>query len=181
MKTDSIITEKLTSNRTEALLLALMLLFLILSIWRGIVAGWGFWSAVFAFLFFFFLFYVLNYRTLHIRLTAETLTLKFGLFTWTIPLDNIENCRLDTVSLWRIGGAGIHFSSFDRRYRAIFNFLEYPRVVIGLKKKIGPVRDISFSTRQPDRIMVLIQNAASMPGLSPDSRNQTAADAFDIV
>jgi len=162
MKTISTISEKLASNRTEALFFVLMLVFLFLAIWRGTVAGWGIWPAVFAFLFFFFLFYVLNYRTLHIRLTAENLTLKFGLFTWTIALDNIENCRLDTVSLWRIGGAGIHFSSFNRRYRAMFNFLEYPRVVIGLKNKIGPVRDIAFSTRQPDRVMEFITHRGTI-------------------
>ena len=45
------------------------------------------------------------------------------------------------------------------RYRASFNFLEYPRVVIAFKKKAGLVRDISFSTRQPEEIMRLIRDA----------------------
>ena len=71
----------------------------------------------------------------------------------------METCYLDGTSLWRIGGAGIHFSSFERRYRAMFNFLEYPRVVVALKEKRGPVRDIAFSTQHPEEIMSLIQES----------------------
>ncbi len=48
-----------------------------------------------------------------------------------------------------------------RRYRASFNFLEYPRVVIAFKRKVGPVQDISFSTRRPDELLPLIQEAAA--------------------
>ena len=39
-----------------------------------------------------FLFYVVNYRTLVIQVTSETLILSFGIFTWTVPFDNIESC-----------------------------------------------------------------------------------------
>jgi hypothetical protein len=45
----------------------------------------------------------------------------------------------------------------NERYRASFNFLEYPRVVVALKRKRGPVQDVSFSTRQPEPVMSLIQ------------------------
>jgi hypothetical protein len=61
----------------------------------------------------------------------------------------------------RLGGAGIHFMLINKRYRASFNFLEHSRVVIALKRKVGPVRDISFSTRQPDEVLRLIQGAIS--------------------
>lgn len=33
----------------------------------------------------------------------------------------------------------------------MFNFLEYPRVVLELSKKMGPVRDVAFTTRQPEK------------------------------
>jgi len=153
--------ERVSSNRTEALFLVLTLLFLVLSIWRVNAIGLDILTAVFFGLFSFFLFYSLNYRTLIIRLTPETLELRFGLFTWTIATDNIENCSLDDTSMWRIGGAGIHFSPIHGRYRAMFNFLEYPRVVIALKKKRGLVRDIAFSTHRPDEVLWFIQEAAS--------------------
>jgi hypothetical protein len=61
----------------------------------------------------------------------------------------------------KMGGAGIHFMFIRKRYRASFNFLEYPRVVIAFKRKAGPVQDISFSTRRPDDLIRLIQAAAS--------------------
>jgi len=68
-------------------------------------------SILFFSLFAFFLFYELNYRTLIIRLNKYALQLKFGIFTWIIPLHNIETCFLDTTSLWRIGGEGIHYKN----------------------------------------------------------------------
>ncbi|MFZ2095565.1 MAG: hypothetical protein WAV05_02895 [Anaerolineales bacterium] len=46
-----------------------------------------------------------------------------------------------------------------KRYRASFNFLEYPRVVIALKRKVGPVQDISFTTRRPDDVIQQLQDA----------------------
>ena len=79
-----------------------------------------------------------------------------------MPLANIEECRLDALpALMRYGGAGIHFMVIRGRYRASFNFLEYPRVVIAFKRKVGPVRDISFSTRQPEDVLRVIQEAIS--------------------
>jgi hypothetical protein len=61
----------------------------------------------------------------------------------------------------RMGGAGIHFMLIRRRYRVSFNFLEYPRVVIAFKRKVGPVQDISFSTRRPDDVLRHIQESVS--------------------
>jgi hypothetical protein len=46
-----------------------------------------------------------------------------------------------------------------RRYRASFNFLEHPRVVIALRQKAGPVQDISFSTCQPTELLRALQQA----------------------
>jgi hypothetical protein len=63
--------------------------------------------------------------------------------------------------LMRYGGAGIHFMLIRKRYRASFNFLEHPRVVITLRRRAGFVRDISFSTRRPDDVIQLLQNVVS--------------------
>jgi hypothetical protein len=77
-------------------------------------------------------------------------------------LNNVESCALDEIpALMKYGGAGIHFMMIGKRYRASFNFLEYPRVVIAFKRKMGPVRDISFSTRQPMEVLWIIQRAIS--------------------
>jgi Ca2+/Na+ antiporter len=161
-KDDVKYVERVTSRRTQLLFLALALLLLLLAVWRVTAARLDALAVVFLCLFGFFLFYVVNYRTLIIRLTSESLKLTFGVFAWTVPLDNIEECRLDRVPLFmRMGGAGIHFMIIRKRYRASFNFLEHPRVVIAFRRKVGPVRDISFSARQPDEVIRLVREAVS--------------------
>lgn len=150
--------ERVSSLRTEALFIGLSLLFFVFYYTRSRVTGWDGWSITFFCFFLMFLFYSINYRVLVIKIEDAILKLNFGLFTWKIELENIEKAFIDPTSLWRIGGAGIHFTPLGGRYRAMFNFLEYPRVVIALKKKKGPVRDIAFTTRHPDEVMALIQH-----------------------
>jgi Ca2+/Na+ antiporter len=162
MNDDLLYHESITSNRTKVLFLALTILFFLLLVWRVNADGWDVLAAVFFCFFAFFLFYAVNYRTLIIRLTTESLKLTFGIFTWTVALDNVEECHLDSLPLlMKYGGAGIHFMFIRNRYRASFNFLEYPRVVIAFKRKAGLVRDISFSTRRPDDVLRFLQEAVS--------------------
>lgn len=153
--------ERISSVRTEALFLALTILFFTLFVWR-VSDGSPALGVVFLCFCVFFLFYSVNYRTLTIHLTPESLKLKFGIFAWVVPVANIEECRLDELpTLMRYGGAGIHFMSIRGRYRASLNFLEYPRVVIALRRKIGPVRDISFTTRRPDDVLRRIRETVT--------------------
>ena len=162
MTDDFIYNERVSSNRTEVLYFALTLIFFLLLIWRVNVSSLDILAAAFFCLFSLFFFYSVNYRTLIIRITSESLKLTFGIFTWIVPLDNVEECGLDEIPmLMRMGGAGIHFMSIRKRYRASFNFLEHPRVVIAFKRKVGLVRDISFSTRRPEDVLRLIQEAVS--------------------
>lgn len=154
----AIYTEKVTSKRTEVLFIALAILFFALFAWRAFVVGAGASTIVFFCLFSLFLFYSLNYRALLICLTPACVELEFGVFKWSIPLDSIERCYIDDASLWRIAGAGIHFIFRHKRYRAMFNFLEHQRVVLYLGRKKGLVREISFSTRQPDEVNRIITN-----------------------
>jgi len=157
-----IYSEKVSSKKTELLFIALTIIFFMLFFWRSRVGSLDFSAYLFLFFFCFFIFYSLNYRTLIIRLTEESLKLSFGVFTWTVPLDNFYDCRVDDIPMsMRMGGAGIHFMFARRRYRASFNFLEHPRVVVELRRKVGLVRDISFSTRNPDELIQLIQQAIS--------------------
>jgi hypothetical protein len=140
------------------LFLILTSIFAILMIWRLKMNGLDTVAVILIFFAIFFLFYSLNYRTLIIRLTSKAIKLTFGIFTWTVPYENVADCRLDDLpTMMRQGGAGIHFMTVDHRYRASFNFLEYPRVVIALKEKAGLVRDVSFSTRRPEEVILLIK------------------------
>lgn len=171
--------ERISSARTEALFVALTVVALAVLGWRYPSAGMDGWSVLLLVAAAFFLFYSVNYRALLIRVNADTLRLRFGLFEWAIPLANIDSCSADTVSLWRIGGAGIHFTSIDRRYRAMFNFLEYPRLVVRLRTKQGPVRDLVFSTRKPDELRGLLLRMDPKEGTHLSSRGDSA-DAQDI-
>ena len=153
--------ESLSSSRTTSLFVFLMLIFLLLLLWRMNTSGLDFLSIIFLFLSGIFLFYSLNYRKLTIQLTPDVLQLTFGIFHWAVPMENVESCKLDDPPVVKkYGGAGIHFMFVDGRYRASFNFLEYPRVVIALRGK-RRVRDISFTTRQPDKVLRLIHKAAA--------------------
>lgn len=158
MTKNYIYTEKLTSARTLGLFVILTAISLGVFAWRWAIVGWNGWTITFLCLAAFFLFYVFNYTTLIIRLAPESLQLTFGVFTWKIPISNIIACYIDEDSLLRLGGAGIHFMFINGKYRAFWNFLEYPRVVVTLKKKKGLVQEIAFSTRQPERVMEIIQS-----------------------
>ncbi len=150
--------EQLSSSRTMALFLALTLIFCLLTAWRTSAHSLDALAIIFACFAGIFLFYSVNYRTLIIRITPAGLGLRFGIFQWRVPIGNIESCQLDEVPAFkRLGGAGIHFMTVRGRYRASFNFLEYPRVVIAFKSKAGPVQDISFSTRRPDEVLETLQ------------------------
>jgi hypothetical protein len=159
--------EKISSNLTTRLFVGLALLFFALFYWRLNAGGLKGLAVVFLFFFVFFLFYAVNYRKIIIRITPEAFKLTFGIFTCRVAMDNIESCGVDVLQpVEQYGGAGIHFMLVRGRYRVNYNFLEYPRMVIGLKRKSGPVNDISFSTRRPDDILEIIQKTAST-GISP--------------
>ena len=95
MADDLIYEERVSSKATEALFLALAALFVLLLIWRFSAVRLDALAVVFVCLSVSFLFYAVNYQTLVIRLTTERLTLRFGLFTWRVPLDNVDACRLE--------------------------------------------------------------------------------------
>ena len=153
--------ETLRSNRTLALFAGLTLVFLVLFLWRASAAGVDGLAITFLVFSLVFLFYSVNYRTLVIRITPKALALKFGIFTWNVPMENIQTVMADDdlPPLNKYGGAGIHFMFVNGRYRASFNFLEYPRLTIAFKRKVGPVQDISFSTRQPEEVTSILEQA----------------------
>lgn len=159
MSQDQLYEEILSSDWTQGLFVGLTIILGAL-LWNESNAGGpGVLIVIYFILTFLFLLYSLNYRTLKIRLDRQVLRLKFGVFSYTIPLENIQSGQLDELNWYqKYGGAGIHFMSVRGRYRASFNFLEYPRIVITLREKVGWVRDVSFSTRKPEKILSLLQH-----------------------
>lgn len=156
MEDSPLYTEKLSSPRTQSLFITLTAVFLLLFVWRLRVSDWSGLTLLYLILSGFFLFYILNFHTLHIRLAGPTLSLHFGIFIRNIQMDNIQEIYSDQTSLWRIGGAGIHYTPLKGKYRAYYNFLEHPRLVVALKQKYGLVQEVAFSTSQPDHLRDLI-------------------------
>jgi len=150
-------SEELTSARATALFTFLALLFIALTpllFSRGVLLSFIIVSALLAF---FFIFCALNYCTLMVSITSQDIHLKFGLIHWRVPLGEIENAYIDQLpGMLRYGGAGVHFFVVRKIYRVSFNFLEHPRVAVRLRRARGLVREVSFSTRQPEQIMALL-------------------------
>jgi len=151
---ENIYSEKISSSRTTFLFLGLSVSFFILSAWRIFAVGLRFFPGLFAFLALIFLFYVINFRTLKITIDSKHVKLKFGIIPWKTRLDNILECRMDdSPAIIKYGGAGVHFAYVNGIYRAYYNFLEYPRVVISFKVKQGLTQGLVFTTRQPDQVL----------------------------
>jgi len=157
--------ESLTSKKTLTLFLILTGTFFVLFLWRVLTFGCNFLSVLLLFIFVFFLFYSINYQKLEICITKDILLLKFGLFSWHVLLSNFVEYKLDKISNFAyFGGAGIHFMWVKGRYRASYNFLEYPRVVITFKNKIGPIQDLSFSTQNPESVLKELDETINISG-----------------
>jgi len=156
---DYIYHEKITSTGTSMLFLFLAVLFFLLFGWRVSAVGWRFFPGLFLFLGVFFTLYVFNYRTLEIMITNDQLALNFGLVPWKTSLENILVVELDdSPAVIKYGGAGVHFAFVNGKYRAFYNFLEYPRLLVQFKMKQGLVQALVFTTRQPEKIIRIIES-----------------------
>lgn len=155
---ETLYTEKLRSSLTTVLFIDLFLIFLFLFGWRFGAVGWKFTPILFLILSLVFLFYIFNYRTLRIKISENSLELRFGLVRWRTELENIQEASLDDLPpIIKYGGAGVHFAFVRGIYRAFFNFLEGPRILVTFKEKQGLAQALSFSTRQPVKILELLE------------------------
>jgi hypothetical protein len=156
-KEDQIFFERTTSSGTTLLFLFLAMLFILLFTWRFLLNGWGIFSGILLFLAALFIFYVINYRVLEITITTTHLKLKFGIISSKTSFANIQSVELDnSPPVIKYGGAGVHFAFVNGQYRAFYNFLEYPRILVNLKKKQGLVKGLIFTTKQPDKVIDIL-------------------------
>jgi len=153
-----IYSEKIKSTKTSSLFVILAMILFALFGWRYSVVGFRFIPCLYVFLGLVFCFYVINYRELEISITDQTLQLKFGVIAWRSNIENIKSIiRYDPPFWIKYGGAGVHFAMVDGDYKAFYNFLEYPRVMIGFHQKQGWVQSLVFTTRQPDKILEILE------------------------
>ena len=156
---DQIYQEKIQSPLTTLLFTLLMVVFSALFAWRVMIVGFRVFPIVCLVLTLFFFYSGLNYQTLRITITEEVVLLKFGLIRWRTRLENIQTCKIDdSPNLIKYGGAGVHFAFVKGEYRAFFNFLEYPRILINFHQKQGLVQGVVFTTRQPEQVLEIINS-----------------------
>ena len=156
---DQIYQEKIQSPLTTLLFTLLMVVFSALFAWRVMIVGFRAFPIVCLVLTLFFFYSGLNYQTLRITITEEVVLLKFGLIRWRTRLENIQTCKIDdSPNLIKYGGAGVHFAFVKGEYRAFFNFLEYPRILINFHQKQGLVQGVVFTTRQPEQVLEIINS-----------------------
>jgi hypothetical protein len=155
-------SEKIQSTGTSLLFLCLSALCFLLFFWRISIVGWRFFPGLWLGLGILFLFYTINYRVLKIELTEKYLSLRFGIVPWRSKYDNILSIQMDdSPAIIKYGGAGVHFAFVNGKYRAFYNFLEFPRLLISFKQKQGLVQELVFTTRQPERMIEVIQSLMS--------------------
>lgn len=155
---EKIYSEEIRSNKTDLLFVVLALITYALSAWKLSVVGFKFVPGFYLFLGLLFTFYIFNFRVLNISITDQSLHLKFGIIPWKTDLSNIQEITLDDAPMIiKYGGAGVHFAFVKGEYRAFYNFLEHPRVLIRFKKKQGLVKALVFTSRQPDKILEILE------------------------
>jgi hypothetical protein len=122
--TDRLIySESLSSKRTGALFVGLTIIFLLLFVWRVSTHGLDILAVVLISACGLFLFYTVNYRVLVIYITSDSLKLTFGIFKWLVPIENIENCRLDEIpALMRYGGVRDSFHEYSKKIPRLVQF-----------------------------------------------------------
>lgn len=147
--------EELTSLRTTTLFVFLSCIFALLFTFSFLGDFHELIPLLWLVISFMFVFYVLNYYKLKIKITDKGVYLTFGIFTKELSLLEMHSCRFDTVPLLRIGGAGIHATKTQGKWRIMFNFLQYKRIVI--TKTTGFYKDIAFSTREPDKVILVLK------------------------
>lgn len=99
-----------------------------------------------------------NFRRLHIRMTAADITIGYGIFTTTVPWERVTGCRVDNNSVVRYGGWGIRVTRIGGDWRLVYNTMGDPRVILGVAD--GRFGEISFSTAHPEEVIETVSKHA---------------------
>ncbi len=107
-----------------------------------------------------FLGVTINFSRVIIRITPEHVSLGYGLFKHKIPWRIVENCYIDETSAVRYGGSGIRVTKVGDKWRIVYSVVGGPRVVLSVTE--GKYKEVAFSTKNPDQVMNLIKQWASI-------------------
>ena len=88
-------------------------------------------------------------------MTAQSITVGFGIMKKSISWDNIEGCYLDEAPGLSYGGWGIRLARIKGRWRSVYNVIGHPVIVLELST--GKFREFDFSTNNPQEVLEIVR------------------------
>ncbi|MCS7116214.1 MAG: hypothetical protein RMJ31_03000 [Nitrososphaerota archaeon] len=98
---------------------------------------------------------VMNFSTLIVRFTTQSISVGYGILKYNIEWKDIEDCYLDKTPTIKYGGWGIRIGKVEGRWRLVFNVIGSPRIVLSLKR--GRFKEFVFSTNDPQKVMGMVK------------------------
>ena len=111
-----------------------------------------------------FLGIAINFSRLRIRIAPESMIVGYGILKYAIRRENIEDCYLDKASATRYRGWGIRLGRVGGEWKLVYNIIRGPQLVLLLKK--GRFKKLVFSTKNPEKVMMLIKRGIGQHSLS---------------
>jgi hypothetical protein len=102
----------------------------------------------------------INFAFLSIVVSYRGVTARFGLFSHTLPIDDIAGTYLDKASSIAYGGFGIRFGWVNGKRRLVYNVINAPRVVI--QERRASNHEFVFSTRNAKAVMKAISEVSEI-------------------
>jgi hypothetical protein len=103
-----------------------------------------------------FVLITLNFAWLTVRIDQRGVSIGYGIIRQHIRWEDIEDCYQDQAWAVRYGGWGIRLGWYGPNWRLVYNTLFDPRVV--LRRRSGFVKEIAFSTGNPDQVMAIVRD-----------------------
>ncbi len=122
--------------------------------WAEPLPNW-FWLMMAVFL----LAMTINFSRMKIKIDNDGIFIIYGVMKKKISWKNVKDCSVDEGSSVKYGGWGLRFWRGKGNFRIIYNIAAGDRIVISLNS--GFVREIVFSTRNPEKVMKIIKKHIS--------------------
>jgi len=101
----------------------------------------------------------INFSRMKIRIDNKGIIIRYGVIKNSIPWEDVKDCSVDEGSPLKYGGWGQRFWRVKGNFRIIYNAAAGERIAISLNS--GIVREIVFSTRDPEKVMEVIKTHIS--------------------
>ncbi|UCF08274.1 MAG: hypothetical protein JSW28_00860 [Thermoplasmata archaeon] len=163
MEHDVIYHERFTAKGFIAILSPITVFMLVIMMYHLLVESaepFLFWTLFYITIFIAFLLLTINFATLTITMTSESITVGFGILKRKIPIVNIADCNRDDVSSVKYGGFGIRVAKIKGKKRLVYNTIGTPRVLLSLKE--GRFPEFVFSTKSPEEVINVIRAQLSL-------------------